>query len=170
MVALAGLLLLMAPPTGGPSLGGALAAAVAGGSWGAYSLRGRGVAYPMAATTRDCIRCVPLIALIAPLVLGRPELSTDGVILALVSGAVSTSLGSVLWYAAVRRVRVTSAASIQLVVPVLAYLGGLLPLSERSTLATVVAALVVLAGVGLCVGRAGEPAADSIRVTQRSRG
>jgi drug/metabolite transporter (DMT)-like permease len=90
--------------------------------------------------------------------------------LALVSGAVSTSLGSVLWYAAVRRMRATSAASIQLVVPVLAYLGGTLLLAEVPSVATMLAALIVLAGVALCVRRAGVPTVGSVRATRRSGG
>jgi drug/metabolite transporter (DMT)-like permease len=156
VVALGGLLLLMAPAIGGPSLVGALLAGLAGVAWGVYSLLGRGAGDPLSTSRTNHLLCLPLLALAAPFATSHPQLSLEGIGLAALSGGVTTGLGSVLWYAAMARLRATSAASIQLLVPVLATLGGMVLLAETPSATTLLATLIVLGGVGLALGRSAD--------------
>ncbi len=150
--ALVGLVVLVLPGLRAPSpLGSALMAA-AGVSWGVYSLRGRGANNPLADTAANFLWAV---AFAAPLVLvgfDTMHASPRGVILALLSGALASGLGYVIWYAALRDLTATRAASVQLAVPVLTAAAGVLLLGEQITLRLVLAAILILGGVGLVVG------------------
>ena len=151
--ATAGLALLLLPGVAAPDLAGLALMAVAGISWGVYSLRGRGTADPTAATASNFVLATPLCLLAsgAALCFATPYSGLDGVVLACVSGAITSGLGYVLWYAAVRRLSATQAAMAQLTVPVLAALGGVILLDEEPSSRLLVAAVLVLGGVALAV-------------------
>jgi drug/metabolite transporter (DMT)-like permease len=69
--------------------------------------------------------------------------------LAVVSGAVSSGLGYVAWYAALQGMSTTRASLVQLPVPVLSTIGGLALLGEPLSLRLVVSSAVVLGGIAL---------------------
>jgi drug/metabolite transporter (DMT)-like permease len=123
----------------------------AGVSWGFYSLWGRGNRNPLAATTTNFVRAVPLSALVsaAAIVTTGAFVTSRGVLLAILSGALASGVGYVIWYAALRGLRATTAAIVQLAVPVIAAAGGVLFLSERVSLRLVVSAALILGGVGV---------------------
>ncbi|WP_420457641.1 DMT family transporter [Rubrivirga sp.] len=154
-VAVGGLVALLRPGLDAPPLGPALGMAASGVGWGVYSLRGRGSAQPAADTAGNFLRAVPLAAvLLVPTALG-PGLAMDGPGLgyALASGAVTSGLGYVLWYAVLPSLRAASAATVQLSVPVLAAFGGVLILDEAVTLRLVLASVATLGGIALVVRR-----------------
>ncbi|HEX8127722.1 MAG TPA: DMT family transporter [Pyrinomonadaceae bacterium] len=153
--ALAGLVYLVLPGLAAPPPLSSAFMAVAGISWGLYSLRGRGAQDPLADTTNNFVLALPLafaVNLIAP---GGAHVSAAGVTLAVLSGALASGVGYVIWYAALRGLTATRAATVQLPVPVLAAVGGVVFMSERVTLRLLVAAAVILGGVALALsGRA----------------
>lgn len=155
--ALAGLGVLLAPAIGTPTAGGLLAMVGAGVAWGVYSLRGRGGADPAAATAGNFALAVPLAlcALLWPLARDGVRVETTGVLLAVVSGAVTSGFGYVVWYAALRGLAATTAAIVQLAVPVLAAFGGVLLLDERTTPRLWIAAVLVLGGVAVAITATG---------------
>jgi drug/metabolite transporter (DMT)-like permease len=148
-LAVGGLVLLLLPGVAAPSLAGAALMAVAGVAWGVYSLRGRGVSDPLAATAGNFVRATPLgIALwVAWATHGHADVG--GVELALASGAITSGLGYVVWYAALPRLQALQAASVQLSVPLIAALGGVLLLDEAFTARLGVAAAAILGGIAL---------------------
>jgi drug/metabolite transporter (DMT)-like permease len=125
----------------------------AGIAWGAYSLRGRGTANPLAETTGNFVRSVPLGISVSLIAIRSTEVSPSGAVLAVVSGALASGLGYVAWYTALPGLTATRAAGVQLLVPVLAAAGGVLLLSERLTLRLCFAAVLILGGVGLALSR-----------------
>ncbi len=156
-LALSGLVTLVLPGLTAPA---PLAAALmlgAGIAWGFYSLRGRGAADPLADTGRNFAQAAVLgLALSALVALGAPGLpaaraTPKGIGLAIASGAIASGVGYVLWYAALRGLSATRAATLQLAVPVIAAAGGVLFLGERVGFRLVVAATLILGGVGLAV-------------------
>ncbi|MCH9648630.1 MAG: DMT family transporter [Deltaproteobacteria bacterium] len=153
VLALAGLVYLLSPGIEAPDPLGALLMTLSGVTWGIYSLRGRGVQKPILATAGNFLRSVPLAlaALGIGMVLGGSQdpISSQGLILAIVSGAVTSGLGYVVWYGALAGLSATVAGVVQLAVPVLAALGGVFFLNEPLTLRLVVAGLVILAGIAL---------------------
>jgi drug/metabolite transporter (DMT)-like permease len=144
-----GLVFLVSPGLAAPDPLGAVLMGAAGVAWGIYSLRGLGASAPIAMTSGNFARAAPLA--LAAGVVGLPALHVEarGALLAVVSGAVTSGLGYVLWYAALRGLSATRAGVVQLAVPVLAAFGGIAFLSERLTLRLVSASLLVLGGIGL---------------------
>jgi drug/metabolite transporter (DMT)-like permease len=145
-VAIAGLVYLLSPGLSAPPLGPALLMAVAGASWGIYSLRGRG-ADPLARTAGNFVRSAPLVALGSVATFSQAHADAKGISLALASGIVASGLGYVAWYAALRGLTAMRAAVVQLAVPLIAAAGGVLLLSETVTLRLVVATILVLGGI-----------------------
>jgi drug/metabolite transporter (DMT)-like permease len=151
MFAVAGLVYLMLPGVAAPRPLGAALMLAAGVAWGLYSLRGRGAGDPVAATAGNFLRAASLAVLAALLSVSRLEVDATGWALALVSGIVTSGLGYVIWYTALKHLTATRAAVVQLSVPVIAAFGGVLLLGEMLTLRLTVATCVILGGVALAI-------------------
>jgi drug/metabolite transporter (DMT)-like permease len=148
-LALAGLIYLVLPGLAAPDPLGAVLMAAAGVAWGVYSLRGRGQAAPAAATAGNFLRAAPLALLAMLPFLSRLQVDAEGWELALASGVLTSGLGYVIWYAALKGLTATRAAVVQLSVPVIAALGGVLLLDEALTPRLLAASCVILGGVAL---------------------
>jgi drug/metabolite transporter (DMT)-like permease len=149
--ALCGLIILVFPGLSAPPLIGSLLMLSAGVAWGVYSLRGKRGGDPSKATTGNFIRAVPFALLLA--LTSMPSLRFDlrGIAYAGLSGAIASGLGYVLWYTALPHLKAASAATVQLSVPVLAAIGGVLLLGEHLTVRFAIGALAVLGGIALVV-------------------
>jgi drug/metabolite transporter (DMT)-like permease len=150
-LALGGLVGLVSPGLSAPSPVGAVLMVLAGMSWGIYSLRGRSVADPMAATAGNFVRSTPLALAMAALLLPSLDVSPIGAFWAVISGAVTSGLGYVVWYEAVRGLSATRAAIVQLAAPVLAAVGGVVLLGEAVSLRLLLSAVAILGGVALAM-------------------
>lgn len=148
-LAAGGLAFLLLPGAAAPSTAGALLMTVAGAAWGVYSLRGRGAGDPLAATAGNFIRAVPLGLVPALVLAAHAHADGAGLLLALASGALTSGLGYVIWYAALRGLTALQAGTLQLSVPLIAAGGGVLLLDEALTARLLVAALTILGGIGL---------------------
>lgn len=148
-LAVGGFVGLVAPGVNAPAPVGAALMAMAGVAWGIYSLRGRGVADPLAATARNFMRAAPLALLLSLVLASRAHADPRGVLLAVVSGAVTSGLGYVIWYAALPGLGALRAATVQLSVPLIAALGGVLLIAETPGLRLVLAGIAILGGIAL---------------------
>ena len=156
VAAFAGLVGLLLPGLSAPPMGGALLMLGAGLAWGVYSLRGRQAVDPVTVTAGNFARAVPF-ALVLALALWRVRsLDGAGIAYAIASGALASGMGYVIWYAALPRLRPTSAAIVQLSVPLLAAAGGVVVLGEPLTLRLVVASIAILGGIALVTTRFGQ--------------
>ena len=158
VAAVAGLIYLIAPGLEAPPLGGALLMAIAGVAWGWYSLLGRGSLDPVGATAGNfLLAAVPAATVwLGALWIGEGAaavLSTRGLWLAVASGAMTSGLGYVVWYAALRGLTTTQSATVQLTVPVVAAWGGVILLAEPISSRLVIAAGLILGGVALTLRR-----------------
>ena len=126
----------------------------AGIGWGMYSLIGRGAAAPLLATTGNFARAA-LIALVLslPIFLARPEAWPNGpsTLAAIASGAITSGIGYALWYTALPGLTRTKAGILQLSVPAIAAIGGVILLGEVLTTRLAISALLILAGVSLVI-------------------
>ncbi len=153
-LALAGLVYLVLPGLAAPSLLGSVSMALAGIAWGFYSLLGRGVTSPLEETTSNFVRTLPLVIIVGAMARTHLHLSSTGILLGLVCGAVTSGLGYVLWYAAVKGLSATRAALVQLPAPILAGAGGVIFLGEAISRRLMFAAFAVLGGIALTlIGR-----------------
>jgi drug/metabolite transporter (DMT)-like permease len=148
-LAFAGLVVLVLPGITAPPLHGAALMLLAGVAWGWYSLRGRGVADPTAATAGNFLRALPMAAILAVVCFAALRFDLRGALYAVLSGAVASGLGYAVWYTALRGLRAASAASVQLSVPVIAALGGVALLGESISWRLLIAAVAILGGIAL---------------------
>jgi len=153
VAAIAGFVVLVAPGLSAPDPGGAALMLAAGVGWGLYSLFGRGLRKPAAANACNFALATPLVALAFLAQAGAAHADPRGAALALVSGTLTSGLGYVAWYAALRGLTATSASIVQLAVPILAAFGGVLFLDERPTLRLALASVLTLGGVALATVR-----------------
>jgi drug/metabolite transporter (DMT)-like permease len=157
-IAAAGLVYLVSPGVVAPSPIGAGLMAVAGVAWGVYSLRGRGVTDPLCATAGNFLRSVPITLAISAVFIGNISVTAPGVGLAVISGAITSGVGYVIWYAALPGLNAMRAATVQLAVPAIAALGGVLLLAETVTLRLLLASTAILGGIAVVLLQRGAKA------------
>ncbi len=153
LFALGGLGVLVAPGVTAPSPLGAALMAIAGVAWGVYSLKGRGSADALRDTARNFVLATPLALAVVAFTSRGLHVSPAGAALAATSGALTSGVGYVIWFAALRGLTAIRAAVVQLAVPALVAAAGVLFLDERLTPRLVVSGVLILGGVGLAVGR-----------------
>jgi drug/metabolite transporter (DMT)-like permease len=152
-IAFAGLIYLVSPGITAPDPVGAALMAVAGIAWGAYSLLGRNAADPLGATANNFILCVPLVIVVSLIFQKDFHATFNGVLLASASGGIASGIGYAIWYKALGGLTATRAATVQLSVPAIAALGGVLLMAEDVTIRLLVATLATLGGVWLVLGQ-----------------
>jgi drug/metabolite transporter (DMT)-like permease len=150
-LAVAGLVYMVLPGVEAPPPLGAALMLTAGTAWGLYSLRGRRAGDPGAATAGNFLRAVPLAMVATLLFVSRLDVDSMGWALALISGVVTSGLGYVIWYMALKGLTATRAAVVQLSVPMITALGGVLFLGESFTPRLAIATCVILGGVALAI-------------------
>ena len=150
-LAIAGLVGLLLPGLTAPPLVGSVLMLASGVAWGVYSLRGKGAGDPTRVTAGNFMRAVPIALLLSLLTLGQMQWDATGVLYAVISGGITSGLGYSLWYMVLPHLRSTTAASLQLSVPVIASLGGVLFVGEALTLRLVLAAIAILGGIALVI-------------------
>ena len=150
-LAVGGLAALLLPGASAPPVSSALLMMAAGTAWGAYSLLGRGAGDPLRATAGNFLRALPFTLAFSVLSLRAFAWDAAGVACAIASGALTSGVGYAIWYAALPRLKATHAATVQLAVPVIAALGGILLLGEAPTLRLLLCALAILGGIALVI-------------------
>lgn len=151
VLAVAGLVYLVLPGLAAPPLAGAVLMAVAGVAWGIYSLRGRGAVNPLGQNAGSFARSIPMALVVSLLAFRQLHLDARGVMLAVASGALASGLGYVAWYSALRSLSATRASLVQLLVPILAAVGGIVVLGEPLSMRLVLSAVIVLGGIAMAL-------------------
>ncbi|NQZ07190.1 MAG: DMT family transporter [Algicola sp.] len=149
--AFCGFVYLVLPSVSTPSLTGFILMTVAGIAWAFYTLKGRGSKHPLGDTSYNFLRTLPLVAILLALTIPQTQLSQTGILLAVVSGAVTSGIGYTLWYIALGGLTPTQAAVLQLLVPIIAAIGGVVFAGELISARLVVASALVLGGILLVV-------------------
>ena len=147
-VAFVGFVYLMLPSAAVPSLYGAVVMMLSGIAWGVYSIRGKACVSPLRATGFNFVRSLivlPILLLVAIPYLA--DLTLKGLMLAGISGAVTSGMGYCLWYVALPLLKSTQAAVVQFCVPILAAIAGVVFLSEQLTLSFILSSVVILISV-----------------------
>jgi len=156
VVAASGLVALVFPGLSAPPFSGSILMLGAGVAWGIYSLRGKTAGDAIAATAGNFLRAVPLAVAVSIIMLPWARFDRTGIGYAVISGAITSGLGYVIWYSVLSdsmpvRLGPAGAATVQLSVPVLAATGGILLLGEPITFRYVVASIAVLGGIALVI-------------------
>ena len=151
LLAFGGLVGLFLPGLTAPPLVGSLLMLGAGVAWGVYSLRGKGAGDPTRVTAGNFMRAVPVTVALSVFTLGSASLDAAGFWYAVASGALASGMGYALWYTVLPALKATHAATVQLSVPVIAAVGGVLFLGEPITLRLTLASTAILGGIALVI-------------------
>lgn len=151
ILALAGLVALLLPGLSAPPLSGAILMLGAGVAWGIYSLRGKAAGDPLTVSAGNFMRAVPMAAAMSMFMLNNISVDLAGICLAIASGALASGIGYAIWYTALPALKATHAATVQLSVPVIAGLGGVIFLGEVISLRLIVASAAILGGIALVI-------------------
>jgi drug/metabolite transporter (DMT)-like permease len=179
LLAMAGLALLVWPGlhvgrlSGSGSAGSASAApalfpsllmVLSGAAWGVYSLCGLGVTDPVGATAGNFLRASVLALGLSLVFRSHLRLDPAGCAYAAISGALASGPVYALWFRTMRGLRAVTAAGVQLSVPALSALGGVVLLGETFSWRMMAASVVILGGIALVLaGRVGVRAAPRLQ-------
>lgn len=148
VLAFSGFVYLMLPQISTPSFSGFLLMTIAGIAWAGYTLRGKTSDDPLSDTTGNFIRSLPLcVLLLIYIIATEHQLTSAGILFAVISGAVTSGVGYAIWYVALKGLSATQAGIVQLLVPVIAALGGVIFVHEPITLSYVLASSMILFGI-----------------------
>ena len=120
-------------------------------AWAIYSLKGRQSSQALMDTTYNFIRTMPFVIILILLTYESAYYSYQGITLAIISGAITSALGYIIWYRALSDLSSTQAAVVQLLVPVITAVGGIIFLSEAVTLRLFIAGALILGGILLVI-------------------
>ncbi len=151
LLAFSGFVYLILPSLTTPSLTGFILMMSAGIAWGIYTLKGRGSVNPINDTAFNFARTLPFILILGAVFYRDVDISQQGVLLAMVSGALASGLGYAVWYTALGGLSATQAAVIQLLVPVIAAIGGVVFANEMISLRLILSSMMVLGGIMLVI-------------------
>jgi len=149
--AISGFIYLVMPGISAPDPLGALLMCTSGIAWGVYSVRGKGVSTPVVMTAGNFTRSAPMAIIASTIAFSTAHLELLGVLLALVSGIITSGLGYVLWYKALRSLTTAQASAVQLMVPAIAAFGGVAFLGEQVSFRLIMGSALILGGVALAV-------------------
>lgn len=151
LLACGGLVYLVLPGLNAPPLVSAVLMATSGLAWAIYSLRGKNSTNPVADTTRNFVGTIPFIVVTSLVFISSTNGTLQGIVLAIVSGAIASGVGYVIWYAALPALTWTTAAIVQLSVPTIAAFGGIIFMSEPITARLLLASITTLGGIAIVI-------------------
>jgi len=151
IIAFSGFVYFVLPSLTSPSLTGFILMTVAGIAWGFYTLKGRASKAPLNDTAYNFIRTTPFLVILILITFQDALLSPQGVFLAVLSGAITSGIGYAVWYSALIGLSVTQAAVVQLFVPVIAAIGGVIFANEIVSTRLVLSSIMILGGILIVV-------------------
>ncbi len=151
IIAFTGFTYLVLPGVTAPPLSGFLLMSAAGIAWGLYTLAGKGSADPLGDTAHNFFRTMPLVALLVVFTLKDAHLTFEGMLLAMLSGGLASAIGYTIWYMALAGITTTQAATLQLLVPVIAAVGGIVFAGEVLSIRLLLSAAMILGGILLVI-------------------
>lgn len=151
VAAVGGTLALLLPGAKAPPLGSALLMVLSGLAWAAYTLSGKSMKNAVAATSGNFLIATPLTLFASLFMLNGLHADAIGILLAMLSGALASAAAYALWYSLLPKLTAVTASTVQLSVPCLATLGGILLLKEPFTLRVLLAMTAIISGVAIVI-------------------
>ncbi|GHE96971.1 DMT family transporter [Thalassotalea profundi] len=151
IIAFCGFVYLVYPLMSQPSFIGAILMAISGITWGLYTLIGKGSDRPLVDTCYNFVRTLPFVVVLFLFTFEQIEVTNQGILLAIISGVVTSGIGYAIWYQVLPYLATTQAAVLQLTVPVIAAIGGVFIVAESLTIRLILSSILVLGGIGLVI-------------------
>lgn len=146
-----GFIYLILPGVTSPSLVGFILMSIAGIAWGIYTVKGKVSKDSLADTTFNFLKTIPFVLIVFVFTFNNGHYSSEGILLAIISGGITSGIGYTIWYLAIRGLTSVQSAVVQLLVPVIAAFGGVLFISEVITYRLTISSVLILGGILLVV-------------------
>jgi len=146
-----GFIYLILPTLTTPSLSGVILMVSSGIAWAFYTLLGRGSKDPLSDTAYNFLRTFPLLLIVLLLSFKNAHFTNQGIYLAVLSGALASGVGYTIWYIALGGLNVSQASVVQLCVPIIAAIGGVIFANELITQRLIISSVLVLGGILIVV-------------------
>ncbi len=150
-IAFLGFVYLILPGVSSPSLTGFFLMTIAGIAWGLYTLKGKESKNPLADTTFNFLRTIPFLIVLLIFTVQNSYYTSEGIILAIISGGVTSGIGYTIWYMAIDGLTKIQTAVVQLLVPIIAAFGGVIFVAEKITFRLSLASTLILGGILIVV-------------------
>lgn len=160
LLAFGGLVWLLLPGIEAPPAVGAMLMALAGIAWGVYSIRGRSESNPLVSTCANFVYSIAFVVILTAVTFFNADISNRGILLAVISGAITSGVGYVIWYTALNYLTAMQAALVQLSVPAIAAVGGVILLAEPISIRLITAGALILGGISLALVQKSHRVAD----------
>ena len=147
IMAFAGFVYLVFPELNTPTIKGFILMTISGVGWGMYTIRGQGSINPLNDTAFNFIRTIPFVLVLFVLSIKYINLSFEGVLLALISGAITSGIGYTIWYLALMGLSKIQSAVVQLLVPIIAAFGGVIFMNEVIGSRLSISSMLILGGI-----------------------
>ena len=151
VLACTGLIGLLLPGISAPPLFGSLLMLASGIAWAIYSLRGQNSIRPLDVTAGNFLMAVPMAVLLSLVTASDFTPDPVGIAYGVASGALASGIGYAIWYMVLPNLKAASAATIQLSVPVLVAISGVLFLAEPITIRMSLASIAILGGIAMVI-------------------
>jgi drug/metabolite transporter (DMT)-like permease len=146
-IAFGGFTYLVIPSLTTPSLMGFMLMSMSGMAWAFYTLLGRKSKNALSDTAHNFLRTSPFLLALIIFGFNNAYITSTGFLLAVLSGAIASGIGYFVWYIALTTLSVTQAAAVQLLVPIIAAIGGVIFTSELISLRLIESTILVLGGI-----------------------
>ena len=147
IIAFTGFVNLVLPGVNTPSIIEFVLMTLSGIAWGIYTIIGLDSKNPLIDTSNNFIKTIPFVVILLIITFKKENYSLEGIILAVISGGITSAIGYTIWYMALRKLTSIQASVVQLMVPVIAALGGVLFMSEVITQRLAISSLLILGGI-----------------------
>jgi drug/metabolite transporter (DMT)-like permease len=161
LLAFGGLVWLLLPGIEAPPATGATLMALAGIAWGVYSIRGRDESNPLVSTCSNFVYSIAFVLILTAVTFFDTDITNRGILLAVISGAITSGIGYVIWYAALNYLSAMQAALVQLSVPAIAAIGGVILLAEPISIRLITSGALILGGISLALVQKSHRVTDS---------
>lgn len=146
-----GLIALLWPSVETPPIIGAIFMIISGIAWAFYTIIGTNSTSPILNTAGSFYRAALFALLLIPVLIVHSQLDTLGVIYSIVSGSLTSAIAYAIWYSVLPELGPAKSATLQLLVPLITTVGGILLLDEYLSDQIIAAAFLILAGLWLVV-------------------
>jgi len=120
---------------------------VAGTAWAVYTVLGKSSKDALFNTYDNFVKASIFVVLFYVLFIDIVFITTQGVVLAIVSGSLTSAIGYAIWYVVLPQLQIVTASIIQLIVPIIAIFLSVLFLGEQLTSTLVISTVIILSGI-----------------------
>jgi len=120
---------------------------IAGIAWAIYTVLGKNSTDALFSNYDNFVKATLFIILFYILFIDNTFITSKGIILAVISGSLTSAIGYTIWYVVLPQLKIVTASIIQLLVPIIAIFFSVLLLDEQLTYTLVISTLIILSGI-----------------------